>query len=75
MNPMALLSMKNAFETFKNNHPKFVSFVQAVARPEVMNEGTILECKITTPDGKEYQSNIKITQSDLELFQKLKELQ
>lgn len=74
MNPMALLTMKNAFETFKNNHPKFVSFIQTIARPEVMTEGTILECKVTTSDGKEYQSNIKITQSDLELFQKLKDV-
>ena len=39
-----------------------------------VKEGTIFECKVITPDGKELQTNIKITQDDLEMIEKLKEL-
>lgn len=73
MNPMALLSMKSALDKFQNNHPKFVQFVKAMAGSGIQ-EGTILECKVITPEGKELQTNLKITQEDLELIEKLKEL-
>lgn len=73
MNPMALLSMKSAIDKFQNNHPKFVQFIKAMA-DSGLQEGTILECKVITPEGKELQTNIKITQDDLELIDKLKEL-
>ncbi len=73
MNPMALLSMKSAIDKFQSNHPKFVQFIKAMA-DSGLQEGTILECKVITPEGKELQTNIKITQDDLELIDKLKEL-
>ena len=56
---------------FTRNHPKFVPFVQAVGR-EAMADGTIIEVKVTSPDGREYNTNMKITQSDLDLFAQLK---
>lgn len=73
LNPMQLMGLKNDLEKFKNNHPKFVQFVQAMAQSGIQ-EGTILECKVISPDGQEIQANIKITQEDLALFQKLKEM-
>ncbi len=73
MNPMALLSMKSAIDKFQNNHPRFVQFIKAMADSGIQ-EGTILECNVITPEGKELQTNIKITQDDLELIEKLKEL-
>ena len=73
MNPMALMGLKSSFDKFKNNHPKFVAFVQTMAA-KGLPEGTILECKVISPDGKEYQANLKITKEDLELFQKIKEM-
>lgn len=73
MNPMALLSMKSAIDKFQNNHPRFVQFIKAMA-DSGLQEGTILECKVITPEGKELQTNIKISQDDLELIEKLKEL-
>lgn len=73
MNPMALLSMKSAIDKFQNNHPRFVQFIKAMA-DSGLQEGTILECKVITPEGKELQTNIKITQDDLELIEKLKEM-
>ncbi len=73
MNPMALLTLKSSFEKFQNNHPKFIQFAQAIMQMGV-KEGTIFECKVITPDGKELQTNLKITQDDLEMFEKLKEV-
>lgn len=73
MNPMALLKLKSSFDKFQNNHPKFVQFAQVMMQTGIQ-EGTVLECKVITPEGKEIQANLKITPDDLELLQKLKEL-
>lgn len=73
MNPMALLSMKAALEKFQGNHPKFMQFLNIMMQTG-LQEGTVLECTVTTPEGKEIQANIKITQDDLELIEELKKL-
>ncbi len=73
MNPMAILSLKSSFEKFQENHPRFVQFLKAMSESGIQ-EGTIFECKTITPDGKEMTTNIKITQDDLGLLDKLKEL-
>ena len=73
MNPMALLTIKPALDKFQNNHPKFIQFVKAMTQ-NGLHEGTVLECKVITPEGKEIQANLKITQDDLELIEKLKEM-
>jgi len=39
-----------------------------------MKEGTIIAVKVTTPDGKEIESNIKITANDITTFQQLMEI-
>lgn len=73
MNPMAILSLKGALDKFQGNHPKFMQFITAMTQYG-LKEGTLLECKVLTPEGKEIQANIKITQDDLELIEKIKEL-
>ena len=73
MNPITLLTMKSALEKFQNNHPKFMQFLSVMMQTG-LQEGTVLECKVITPEGKELLANIKITEDDLELIEKLKEL-
>ena len=73
INPMTLLGLKNDYDKFKDNHPKFLQFVKAFTKAGIQ-EGTIMECKVITADGQELQSNIKITADDLELLEKLKYL-
>ena len=73
VNPMALLGLKSDFDKFKNNHPRFLQFVKAFTKAGVQ-EGTIMECKVITTDGKELHANIKITADDLELLERLKDL-
>ncbi len=60
-----------AWNTFRKNHPKFPAFLDAVRR-EGIHEGTVVDLKITTPDGKALETNFRVTESDLELFEMLK---
>ena len=73
MNPMALLTLKSDIDKFQENHPKFVQFIKAMSQSG-MQEGTILECKVISPEGKEISTNIKISQDDLELLEKMKQM-
>ena len=73
INPMALLGLKNDFDKFKSNHPKFLQFIKAFSMAGIQ-EGTVMECKVITTDGQELQANIKVTADDLELLEKLKNL-
>lgn len=73
MNPLKLLQIQNAWNTFKTNHPKFPMFVNALAT-EGLSENTVIDIKITTPEGKEFHSNMKLTTSDMELMRTLKDL-
>ena len=73
MNPMALLALKSDFDKFKNNHPKFLQFAKAFTKAGIQ-EGTVRECKVITADGREFQTNIRVTADDLELLEKLKNL-
>lgn len=67
----AVMKIKGAWDNFVSNHPKFVPFMQAAGR-EAINEGTVIEIKVTSPDGREYNTNMKLKQSDLELFNMLR---
>lgn len=73
-NPMEIMKIIGMWNTFKANHPKFPKFMTAAAQPGVITEDTIIEMKITTPDGKTLETNLKITASDLELVQQLKNI-
>ena len=73
MNPMAFLTLKSDIDKFQENHPKFIQFIKAMSQSG-MQEGTVLECKVISPEGKEISTNIRITQDDLELLEKMKEM-
>ena len=73
INPMKFIALKSDFEKFKNNHPKFMQFVKVMSQ-DGLREGTVLECKVINAEGREMQANIKITQDDLELIRKIKEM-
>lgn len=74
MNPMALLKVKKSWDTFCGNHPRFPAFLQAVQTAGI-KEGTIIEVSITTPEGRNMMTNVRITASDMQAFEDLKGLQ
>ena len=73
LNPMKLLQIKNAWDRFTAGHPKFPLFLKAIQKQGI-TEGTILELKVTAPDGRELYSNLELTPEDMELFRELQEL-
>ena len=68
-----LQALKKHLENFQNNHPKFPAFLGAVYR-ETLTEGTVIEISATSPDGKNYVTNLKLKEEDLEFFRALQEL-
>lgn len=73
MNPAILMKLMSAKNTFAQNHPKFVAFLQTVFNNKI-EEGTIIEISVQKPGQEKVTSNIKVQQSDLDLLQGLMEL-
>lgn len=73
MNPAKLLKIKGAWDKFTENHPKFPLFMNAL-KSSGIEEGSVIEINITTPEGKQISTNLKVTQSDKELLADLAEL-
>ena len=71
MNPMAILQIKSLLDKFKNNHPKSPMFFSAAAQS--IDENSIIEIKVTTAEGQNLITNMKVTSDDIELFKELKE--
>lgn len=69
MNPLALTKSLTKImpmvKTFKGNHPKFFPFVRKALKEA--DEGSVVEVKITTSEGKEYITNLKLSAQDMEL--------
>lgn len=72
MNPAILMKLMSAKNTFAQNHPKFVAFLQTVFNNKI-EEGTIVEISVQKPGQEKVTSNIKVQQSDLDLLQGLME--
>ncbi|MGF0031463.1 hypothetical protein ACQRBN_00585 [Bariatricus sp. SGI.154] len=73
-NQIAMLQkIKGCMDRFRANHPKFPLFINAVSQ-EAMKEGTVIEITVTTPEGKNYCSNIKLQANDMELIDCLRSL-
>lgn len=68
--PFQLMQFQEMLETFRQNHPKFPLFLQAVGKDGI-KEGTIVELIVKTPDEKNYCTNLRLTASDVELLQSL----
>ena len=73
MNPAAMMKVMSAVNTFKGNHPKFMAFLNYVFSSG-FPEGTVIEITVTKPDQEPVTSNMKVTQSDLDLFDSLKDV-
>lgn len=75
INPAMLFRLKSSWERFTATHPKFPLFLQAASKNDVLRENTILEINITTPEGRDISTNLKLTSEDLQLFSDLKEME
>ena len=65
-----MLKIMNAWNTFKQNHPKFPAFCNAVSKRGI-REGSILEVTYISPEGEKLTTNIKVLPSDIELLREI----
>ena len=65
INPLMLLKMKNRLSIFQKDHPRVFPFFNMI-KDHALEEGTVYELKVTTPDGDTYVTNIKLNENDLE---------
>ncbi len=66
-NPTMLMQIQQRIQTFQQDHPRFVPFLMAI-RDNALEEGSVIAMKVTTPDGRTIESNIKLTANDIETF-------
>lgn len=64
LNPAKLLSLKKDWEAFSARHPKFVQFISTVAANGI-GVGSIIDVTVKLPNGKTFQSNMRLTQEDV----------
>lgn len=74
INPAMLFRLKGSWDKFTASHPKFPMFLNAAVNNNVLREGTVLEINITTPEGQDISTNLKIKPEDLELIEELKNM-
>lgn len=62
-----MMKFMGAWNTFKENHPKFPAFCKAVAQRGI-KEDTVIEIVVTTPDNERIETSLKVKASDLKLL-------
>ncbi len=72
MNPLSLVKLKPLLKKFKEDHPKFLMFVRKALQEA--DENSIVEVKITTAEGKEYFTNIKVSENDMNLVNEMRNI-
>lgn len=73
MNPLKLMQLKNMLQGFKRRHPKLPAFFKDVYSHGV-KEGSILQFQVTSPEGKKYVANIRLTKDDIAFFNEIENL-
>lgn len=72
-NPSMLMKLMNARNQFSASHPKFVAFLNAIFSQGI-NEGCVIEITVTRPDGRTITGNMRVTESDMQLMEEMKDL-
>ncbi len=72
MNPMNLMKAKGLLARFTTNHPKILAFFKAASTQ--IGEGSIIEINVTTAEGINLCTNMKVKPEDMQLVEELKNL-
>ena len=72
MNPMLLLQAKERIDLFGREHPKVFPFFKML-RSKALHAGAVYEMKVTSADGQEYVSNIRLTDNDVQTISMIME--
>ena len=66
--------IKNTYKRFDQDQQKYKIFWNAVWREQALKQDAVIEISITSPEGKNYCSNIKLNAADIEMFEQLKSM-
>ena len=72
-NPLKTMQFKNAWDGFTQRHPKFPQFMAAVQQHGIQ-AGSIIEVQINTPDGKNFTTNLKVSEEDIQAIRSLQDM-
>lgn len=73
MDPQSMMRIASMINVFKANHPKFVAFLGNVFGGGIC-EDTVIEISMQRPGEEKVTTNFKVKQSDIELFETLKNM-
>ncbi|MCQ2414456.1 MAG: hypothetical protein MJ063_00180 [Lachnospiraceae bacterium] len=68
-----IMKVKSAWDKFARNHPKFPMFLNAV-KGKGVPVGTVIGISIDYPGGEHVETNIKVSEEDLDLVETLKKV-
>jgi len=74
LNPVKLMRLKTAFESFTESHPQLKTFWEK-AYPDLLVPGSALEITVTSPEGKPLRYRMTATEGDMDFFSEIKELE
>ena len=72
-NPLKMMQFKNAWDGFTQRHPKFAQCMAAVQQHGIQ-AGSIIEVQINTPDGKNFTTNLKVSEEDIQALRSLQDM-
>ena len=70
MNPAKLLKLREGFTGFEARHPRFVKFIMSLSKSGVPVD-SIIDIKVTLPDGREIETNMRVTPEDVEFIKSI----
>lgn len=68
-----IFKLQGLWMKFCKNHPKFPQFVKSIQKNGIKAD-SVIDIKITYPDGNNVECNLKITESDLQILNELKSI-
>ena len=68
-----IMKVKGAWDKFTRNHPRFPQFLNAV-KGKGVPVGTVIGISIDYPTGERVETNIKVSEEDLDLVETLKKV-
>ena len=72
MNPLEMMSFGSKLERCGQQHPKVVAFLKE--NHQEFRQGSVLEIRITTPEGKNVVTNMRMTAEDEEIVDAIKRM-
>lgn len=73
LNPLTMMKLNQAKNKFISNHPRFAAFIKNIFSRQIEAD-TIIEITVKRPGERPITSNMKVTESDLELLRNVKDI-